>query len=444
MDAAKGDAAAGDAAAGLWTEHKLRRVLNDELHARPHVAIGPQVQVLHFALLIEQSEEDRAILGQLCAAFGMSPQPERNHYIKQLGPMRLKWERHTEFTTYTFFLDSPGFLDNPDGDPFSDAMLARLPKQWLDRIGPLKLVAVRIAVMQREPLEGNIAEATRLLGAAPLAGSRTSAGGAEIWTDFSIAADNFLRFLVIDTGLRERQGDRLVQRLLEIETYVMMALLALPVARAAGAKMGGFGRIIAQIAQAMSGSREPETDRQLLLGLLQIAAQVEGLVSGNEYRLSATTAYHALVQARIAELREQRIEGLSTIDEFLDRRLSPAVATCRSVAARQDALSVRIARTANLLRTRVEIAIEDQNRVVLQSMDRRAQLQLRLQETVEGLSVVAITYYATSLIEHMSHTLELAHVHLSPQLIAGLATPVVLVIVMIGLRRMRKRLVGGH
>ena len=422
----------------MWTEHRLRRTLNAELHARPNVAIESPEQVLHFALLIDSIEEDRAILGQLCTAFGTSPQVERNHYIKQLGPMRLKWERHTEFTTYTFF------LSDPRENPFSETILAQLPKDWLARIGPLKLVAVRSAVAKRPSLEGNIAEATKLLGAPPLAGSRTGAGVAEVWTDFSIAADNFLRILVIDAGLRERQAGRLVQRLLEIETYVMMALLALPVARTTSVSMGGLGKEIARIAQAMSGSREPETDRQLLLGLLQIAAQVEGLVGGNDYRLSATMAYHALVRARVGELREQRIEGLSTLGEFLDRRLSPAVATCQSVAARQDALSVRVARTANLLRTRVEIAIEDQNRNLLQSMDRRAQLQLRLQETVEGLSVVAITYYATSLIEHMSHTLELAGAHLSPQLIAGLATPFVLVIVMLGLRRMRKRLMGAH
>ena len=114
------------------------------------------------------------------------------------------------------------------------------------------------------------------------------------------------------------------------------------------------------------------------------------------YRFGAAAAYYRLVQQRVEDLREQRLAGFPPIREFMERRLAPAMATCQSVAARQTDLSTRIARRSALLRTRVDIELERQNQELLVQMNRRAKLQLRLQETVEGLSVVAITYYGRS------------------------------------------------
>ena len=79
------------------------------------------------------------------------------------------------------------------------------------------------------------------------------------------------------------------------------------------------------------------------------------------------------------------------------RRYDPAMRTCRSAKERLDELSARAERASDLLRTRVDVANQAQNVEVLRAMDRRAALQLRLQETVEGLSVVAISYYAVNL-----------------------------------------------
>ena len=95
------------------------------------------------------------------------------------------------------------------------------------------------------------------------------------------------------------------------------------------------------------------------------------------------------MERRIAELREGRVEGMPTLREFVERRLLPAMKTCETVARMQEGLSARISRASELLRTRVDIELERQNQELLAQMNRRAKLQLRLQETVEGLSVVA-------------------------------------------------------
>ena len=158
------------------------------------------------------------------------------------------------------------------------------------------------------------------------------------------------------------------------------------------------------------------------------------------YRFSAARAYCRIVQARLIELREERVEGLQTITEFMERRLAPAMRTCQNIGDRLEVLSKRVARANNLLRTRVDILLEAQNRDLLASMDRRVKLQLRLQQTVEGLSVAAITYYAVGLLGYLFKALKDAGVPVNDRMATGLAVPVVLAAIWISMRRIRKTL----
>ena len=416
--------------------HPLRRALNDELHARPFTIVEAPEHVLHLAVLSGPGgpAEDHRRLAQLCAVFGVAAPDGGNHFAGDFGRFRLKWERHTEFATYTLFGAGSRALTEPD------PLLAHLPPDWYEALGADLLVACRIAIERQGEASVSFAAMSDQLGAMPLAGSRVLGDGAEIWTDFRIHQDGLARILLIDLDLRERQAGRLVQRLLEIETYRMMALLALPYARASGGAMASLGDEIAQITEAMAREDGADAERALLARVMGAAARVERLAAANGYRLSAAAAYHALVEARLAELRESRIEGLPTLSEFLDRRLAPAMATCRYAAQRQEALSQRLARSAELLRTRVDIALEDQNRAVLQSMDRRAQPQLRLQETVEGLSVIAISYYLIALIGHALEAVKAGGVELPTEIVVGILVPVVLCAVALTARRVRRRL----
>lgn len=416
--------------------HPLRRSLNDELHARPFTIVEAPEHVLHLAVLSGPGgpAEDHRRLAQLCTVFGVAAPDGGNHFAGDFGRFRLKWERHTEFATYTMF----GAGSRPLTEP--DPLLAHLPADWYESLGADLLVACRIAIERQAEASLTFAAMSEQLGAMPLAGSRVLGGGAEVWTDFRIHPDGLTRILLIDLDLRERQAGRLVQRLLEIETYRMMALLALPYAHASGGATASLGDEIAQITEAMAREEGADAERALLARVMGASARVERLAAANGYRLSAAAAYHALVEARLVELRESRIEGLPTLSEFLDRRLTPAMATCRYAAQRQEALSQRLARAAELLRTRVDIALEDQNRAVLQSMDRRAQLQSRLQETVEGLSVIAITYYLIALVGHALDGVRAVGVALPVEIIDAALVPVVLGAVAFAAHRVRRRL----
>jgi uncharacterized membrane-anchored protein len=218
----------------------------------------------------------------------------------------------------------------------------------------------------------------------------------------------------------------------------MMALLALPIARSIGPRLRAMEYELAEVAARLAGGAG--TDEALLEQLTRLAANVESAIGESRYRFGATSAYHDLVESRIAELREQRLPGTQTIAEFMARRLSPAMATCRSVAQRLVELSERVARANDLLATRVGVARERQNQDLLASMDRRARLQLRLQETVEGLSIAAITYYVAGLVGYVAKGLKASGVPIDADLTVGVAIPIVAVLVALGVRYVRRRL----
>jgi uncharacterized membrane-anchored protein len=245
-----------------------------------------------------------------------------------------------------------------------------------------------------------------------------------------------------DVDMRAQQAGRLAQRVLEIETYRMMALLGLPAARTVAAALDAIEAELATLAAAMvDADSAPEAgDQGLLEQITRLAARLEKLSLDNGYRFSASKAYHRLVKARIDELREARVEGVPTVEEFMDRRLTPAMNTCEATAARLDVLGRRIANVNDLLRTRVSIVQEAQNRQILQSMDRRAAQQLRLQQAVEGLSVAAISYYVIGLLGYAGKAAKALGLPVNPDMVTGALVPLVAGAVWLGLRRMHKRM----
>lgn len=405
-------------------DHSQRLMLANEVHARPIEPLSVPGRVTYIAVLVEPAERpaEREQLAALCERHGMgAPPADAIHYSVQLGAFRLRWEKHTEFSSYAF---------HGVGAP---------PADWLAAIPGRTLVAASADVRSRSQPEPGAAQIAALFEHNDVVGSDLGEGAAHVFTDFRIHADGFIRFAVFDRGLSRRQAGRTVQRLLEIETYRMLALLALPVARSAAPDLRGMERELASLAAMIAG--HAGTSEQALEALAGLAARVETAVAESRFRFGAARAYHDLVLARIAELREQRLPGTETLGEFMERRLAPAMATCESVARRQIELSERVARTSNLLSTQVGIARERQNSELLASMNRRGRLQLRLQETIEGLSVIAITYYAVGLVGYGAKALASIGWPIEPEIAMGVSIPVVAVLAALALRYVRRTII---
>jgi len=380
------------------TDHPLRYVLANELHARPFPSIAAASQAAYLAMKPAGPSDkaaERAHLIDLLDRFGAAhPQPDATHYSGTLGRFILKWESHTEFVTYTIF--SKG----TDKVAFSPDAFAVFPDDWLSS-APGERITLVAAV-------------------------------------FRIDSAGHMRLAIFsrpDVG-PQRIG-RVIQRLCEIETYKAMAMLGLNSAREMSPQMTQVDDTLSSLLSHMADGTTDPAD--ILAQLLDVSSQIEHMGAQAGYRFAATEAYAKIVNQRIEVLREDRFAGRQTFGEFMMRRFDPAMRTVTATQRRLQVMSDRALRAGELLRTKVDVERSAQNQALLTSMDRRADLQMRLQKTVEGLSVVAVSYYAVNIVLYLIGPLGPAF-GISKTLIAAAITPVVMVTMWLFLRRLRRNL----
>lgn len=417
--------------------HPLRQRLNDEVHTRPPIPLEAPalVSFMAFTRAEHTLAEEKAHLGRLYERLGLpvAPNEEAAHLIIDCGDFRLKWELHGEFSTYTFFAQ-------PRATPRSgETALDVVPQAWIQNIPGQIISASHIELLAKgssSPTEilwhlGSDSTDTQIV-------SQIAGQAAWLFTDFRIH-EGFSRFTVVDDSMGKLRTGRIIQRLLEIETYRIMALLAFPVAKSVGKLLNRAEADLAQLIDRMVSAANPNDERAVLTDLTKLAAEVEHSVASTNFRFGAAAAYYRLVQQRVLELKETRVSGYPTIKGFMERRLAPALNTCAAISSRQEDLSARIARTSQLLRTRVDMERERQNQELLGQMNRRAKLQLRLQETVEGLSVVVLTYYGSQLVQYLAKGSKELH-HLNTDVITAVSIPLIAGLIAWGTHRMRKKL----
>ncbi len=422
-----------------FSEHPQRQKLNDEVHSRPPADVPGALICSHLAFVTGENghAEEKVSLKSLASLFGAAiPEEFGNHLTLDLGPFRLTWERHTEFSTYTFFehLDD----SSATAERFQSAPVSRIPDRWREQIDGDLLVAINLIVVPQPAVTDELIDAT--FGDNTLVGGALAGGGAAAWTDLTLDAEGCTRILVANESLKPGRTGRLVQRLLEIETYRMMALTAFPLARAIAPEISEMEQELATIAGETTNITTLADEQQQLSQLTALAARIETMTARTDFRFSASRAYHALVEERIADLDESKLAGIQQLATFMERRLSPAMRTCTSVANRLDKLSEHISRASGLLQTRVEISVQEQNQKLLASMESRVRMQTRLQETVEGLSAVAISYYLLGIVNYMLKAAAKVGSPLDPTLATGIAAPFVIGAVYYGVRQVRKRL----
>ncbi len=374
-------------------EHPLRLRLHDEINARPYEPLHSPERVSYLAYLVDEQDRAREAehIAELCRHFGqeLAGADDRCFHLK-LDEMRLRVERHEEFTRYLFILE--GTLD----DPFAAPALCRLPVDWIEGIPGKVMVGIHAAVLPAAGDSSPEAAAIRF-PEGRLMGSRLANGAVSAYTDFRIHEDGFSRWLLFDHCGDPAQVGRTLLRLLEVETYRMLALLAIPLIDGLRSDLRAKDRKLVELTAAVAGDNT-RTDEDLLEDLSTLAADIENLISSHEYRFSATRAYFGMVSSRLAQLREVKIGEFSTVSGFLNRRLEPARDSCDSSMRWLETLSIRVTNASQMLRTRADVRRELQNHALLAAMNRRSHLQLRLQQTVEGLSLAGITYAGVSLL----------------------------------------------
>ncbi len=420
---------------GIVEEHPLREAVLNEVHARPFAPVVTPSRLLHVAFMTDAAAAaDRARLVGLCERLGRPwPGVDAKHHRVALGEAILRWEQHSEFTTYTWHYASG--TTEADGELFGrPAMTMAEAMAPVGQPGPL-LVAVDFHLRNERdwiPLD-------TIFDQASLAASLVDKGAAVAATDFRTDAKGFVRILVDDRGLTPQRAGALTQRLLEIETYRTLALLGLPEAQRLAPGVKAVEDTLTRIGRAMTETDGLDADNRMLDELTALAAAVEAEAAASGYRFGASRAYDSIVQQRLGAIGEAPFDGYSTIAQFLNRRVAPAMRTCAMLEERQVNLSRKLTRAGNLLRTRVDVAIEKQNRDLLAAMNERTRMQLRLQQTVEGLSVAAISYYIVGLAAYVLKGAKDGGLPLDPTIGTAVAVPVAVLIVWLLVRRVRRR-----
>ena len=420
-------------------DHPLRYELANELHARPFPSLDAPARVAYLAFTLNTEGDHstrlnaRDQLSALLDRFGEThPQPDATHYFGALGRHQLKWEQHTEFVTYSLF--SKGGANRP----FDPAEFEAFPDDWLQSVGAERITSINLRVETRvsdDEISQSLAE---WFVPESLTVSEVLDKSAVVAGDFRVDASGHQRFaLFVTAETGPRRIGRVIQRICEIETFKSMSMLGFSTARSISPRMA---QIDAELSELMADMTQAQKSPERTLdALLKISAELENLSAQVAFRFGATGAYEAIVNQRIQVLREERFKGRQTFGEFMMRRYDPAMRTVKASERRLSAMADRAMRAGNLLRTRVDVERSAQNQSLLESMNARADLQLRLQKTVEGLSVVAISYYAVSLAGYLMSPLTGPFAISANSLKAAVTLPVVL-LVWWAIRRIRKRI----
>lgn len=406
--------------------YRERTAALGELHSRPHPSLKPPRLLVQLALMLDGgAAADKAAISALCRARGVSaPSEGVRHHLLPWGRGCLRWERHNEFSTYLF--DAPA---NPRG--FA-------PVEDLPFTSGFPAAGTVLSGVRVELRAWTKAAEKALSGFDPasLCHSVVEGGMAAVATDFRQDADGLTRIVILDKGLSPSRAGALAQRVIEIETYRTLAMLGLPLAQSLGPRLSRMEDRLADLTLRMRHAPRDDNEAQLE-ELNTLTAELESDAASSLFRFGASRAYDGIVAERLSALGEVPVSGAESWHGFLQRRMAPAMRTCRSIEERQANLSRKLARAATLLRTRVDVEQEKQNGALLASMNRRAQLQLRLQHTVEGLSVAAVTYYVVGLIGYLAKGAAKFGYPFSVEATSAAAVPVVALGVYLFVRRVR-------
>jgi uncharacterized membrane-anchored protein len=404
--------------------HRDRAVIEAEIHARPVGPLEAPKRVRRAAFMADSGREQLSrLVSRLTDRFGIGAEGDARQLSYTAGGSAVTAELHNEFATLTWVSAADDRAAWPAGIGLE--LFAGMPLIAASRVDLMAVAEISPAA---------------LFGFDPvsLCYSEVFGGRGLVATDFVVDADGFTRFEVAARDCGTLTQGVLVRRLLELETYRTLALLGLPLARAIAPRTGEQEMALSRLLGRVSESLSMDDNRKALDELHELSIQVGRSVEEISYRFAASQAYADVFRARIARLEERPVGESTTIARYLENRLEPALATCIAIEKRQLALTERLRRATGLLNARISLGIESQNQAVLDTISATARSQYRLQQTVEGLSILAISYYGLALLGYVVDAFG-GTIHANHAVIIGIAVPFVVLFVWAGLRQVRRR-----
>ena len=326
-------------------------------------------------------------------------------------------------------------------DSFDQSRLSHMPFEWAQNAPAPLFHSIWVEVGGLPPAKLSQSKMLTILDSRAVASNNFSEAAAQVHFAFDIDSNGYSRVVVFNHSIEATRMGRVVQRIVEIETYRLLALLGLSAVKQYSGRLSSIEDVLNGLTSDLAQEiKKPDGRVQPLLTILSSqAADVEDIFSKTSYRLSATKAYLGILTGRLERMQMTRLSGFQGVRGFLDRRMTPAMDSCTAFSERLSSLSSRINRAGALLRTQTELVIQRQNRDLLQSMDQRAKHQLRLQQTVERLSIAAVTYYGVGLVGYIASSLPIDNWGLSLAHVKGLSVPLIAIAVWLAIRKMKDK-----
>lgn len=400
----------------ILTDHLYRNAIMDEVHARPVDIVPDQCRIRRLVFVMPN---EAGFLGGIldrfadfCLTAGFSvPHPSSRQHFFEVGPRHVTWEFHTEFITITW----RSGLDDRDALPTGIG---------LDIIDGANLIgAMRIDVLGENVIPDRLLSGFNLPS---LCLSDIDYTLAQVATDFLPDGDQFIRFELAAGRLSRLRRSIIVRRLLEVESYRIMALIGLPLARAMTPELRQIELQVGMLIESLSEATSPPSVQGAMDKLHTLSMQTGKLSERLGYRFAAGRAYGDILQTRLDGLRERGTAHGSTLAHFVGNRVNPALATCEAMAKRLAVVSDKIERSIELLNVRIGVAMQIQNTTVLDNIAKTAKSQFLLQRTVEGLSTIAISYYTLGLLGYAFGSI-LEHLDWSKATALSIAAPIVVI-----------------
>ncbi|MFT6658979.1 DUF3422 family protein [Maritalea sp.] len=418
----------GELSEDSFFDHELRAPIHAEIHARLIPPLQAPLRARRIVFLVGRHGEQMAYantqLRNWCEEMGIAvPEESWRQFSFSFEKYDVTWEAHTEFVTLTWYAPIDDKIARPMG------IGLEVLKQF-----PI-ITAARIDIVERHEISPSA-----LLGFEPksLCLSRIGAGNAQIGTDFQTDEHGFTRFEIAVHQLSSIKTGILVRRFLEIDTYRTMALVGLPDARVQSRIVGGLEVELSTLNGEIGGVSTIEDSKRILGMLHSLSVRAGRSLDATAYRFAASQAYGDVLQIRLDRIEEEQSEKHTTITRYLSNRVDPALATCRATEKRQRSLNNKIARSIQLLDARINVDIQSQNREVLSSISKTAKSQYKLQSTVEGLSTIAISYYALGILGYVFAGFA-EQLPLSKTMMLGLLAPFVLLASWFGIQAIKNR-----
>jgi len=408
--------------------HPDRDAVLGELHARPIDLVEAGIRVRRLILVVEPRSGVIRQAMERFAAFAAEhgfdlADPQARQSTFSTGPRTVTWEFHTEFITVTW----TSSLEDEENWPDDIGLKA---------LGDAKLVGgTRIDVIAEEVLPQGLLNS---FAPASLSAAAVEGGKAQVATDFVPDPDGFIRFEFASGGLTPFRRSITLRRLLEVETYRTMALLALPMARTFSPVLRAVETELESPIEDLGEAVSAEDIRQRLNGLHDLSVRGGQISERLGYRFAASKAYGAILHSRLEKLRETALGQGSSLTSFIGNRVDPALETYQAINKRISVLFTKIERGIELLNLRIGLDMQTQNSEVLSTIAETSQSQFRLQRTVEGLSTIAITYYLLGILGY-AFAAPIETLHWDKTLVLSIAAPFAFIGVWLFMRAIRKQ-----